>query len=90
MVTNVAHIQLITEMNAQAVTNQVNPEVDMNEQVKKIVEQVGTDTSGRWISVSDAEKFARLVIEAYNEELRESRREVKSELGYSRIGLKNI
>ena len=62
----------------------------MNEQVKKIVEQVGTDTSGRWISVSDAEKFARLVIEAYNEELRESRREVKSELGYSRIGLKNI
>lgn len=90
MVTNVAHIQPITEMNVQAVTNQVNPEVDMNEQVKKIVEQVGTDTSGRWISVSDAEKFARLVIEAYNEELRESRREVKSELGYSRIGLKNI
>lgn len=69
---------------------QDNRAVDMNEQVKKIVEQVGTDTSGRWISVSDAEKFARLVIEAYNEELRESRREVKSELGYSRIGLKNI
>jgi hypothetical protein len=31
-----------------------------------------------------------LVIQAYNEELRQSQRDVKTELGYSRIGLKNI
>ena len=62
----------------------------MNKQIKDIVEQVGTDTSGRWISVNDAEKFAQLVIEAYNRELKESRKEIKSKLGYSRIGLRNI
>lgn len=62
----------------------------MNETVQKIIKQIGTDTSGKWISVDHAEKFAMLVIQAYNEELRESQREVKSDLGYSRIGLKNI
>ncbi len=62
----------------------------MNEQIKKLIEQVGTDTSGKWISVDNAEKFAKLIIEEYNKELRESRRETKHKLGYSRIGLKNI
>lgn len=62
----------------------------MNETVQKIIKQVGTDTSGKWISVDHAEKFAMLVIQAYNEELKQSRRKVKSDLGYSRIGLKNI
>ena len=52
--------------------------------------EAGTDVSGKWMSVDNAEKFAKLVIQAYNKELRESRREVRSELGYSRIGLKNI
>ena len=51
--------------------------------------QAGTDTSGKWMSVFNAEKFAMLVIQAYNQELRESRREVKQELGYSRVGLRN-
>jgi hypothetical protein len=62
----------------------------MNEQIKKLIEQVGTDTSGKWISVDNAEKFAKLIIEEYNKELQESRRETKHKLGYSRIGLKNI
>lgn len=62
----------------------------MNEQIKKLMQQAGTDTSGKWMSVDNAEKFARLVIQAYNEELRESRREVQSNLGYSRIGLRNV
>ena len=70
--------------------HQVNPVVDMNKAIQQIVEQVGTDTSGKWISVDRAEKFAKLVIEQYNKELRESRREVKSKLGYSRIGLRNV
>lgn len=62
----------------------------MNQQIQQIIQQVGTDTSGKWISVDRAEKFAQLVIEQYNKELHESRREVKSNLGYSRIGLNNV
>ena len=38
----------------------------------------------------DLEKFAMRVIESYEEELRESRREIKSTLGYSRVGLGNV
>lgn len=62
----------------------------MNEQIKQLMLKAGTDTSGKWMSIDNAEKFAMLVIEAYNKELKESRREVKSELGYSRIGLRNV
>ena len=62
----------------------------MNQQIQQIIQQVGTDTSGKWISVDRAEKFAQLIIEQYNKELRESGREVKSNLGYSRIGLNNV
>ena len=38
----------------------------------------------------DLEKFAMLVIQDYENDKRESRRGVKSELGYSRIGLGNV
>lgn len=62
----------------------------MNQKIQELMLKAGTDTSGKWMSVDNAEKFAMLVIEAYNQELRESRREVKQELGYSRIGLKNV
>ena len=62
----------------------------MIEKLKDIIERTGTDSSGKWISVDNAEKFAMLVIEEYNKELKESRREVKSKLGYSRIGLNNV
>jgi hypothetical protein len=62
----------------------------MNEQIKQLMKQAGTDTSGKWMSIDNAEKFAMLVIQAYNKELKESRREVMSELGYSRIGLRNV
>ena len=62
----------------------------MDDTIQKIIQQVGTDTSGKWISVDKAEKFAQLVIAQYNKELKESRREVKSSLGYSRIGLGNV
>lgn len=61
----------------------------MNQKIQELMRQAGTDTSGKWMSVDNAEKFAKLVIQAYNEELRENRREVKTELGYSRIGLNN-
>lgn len=62
----------------------------MNQKINELMIQAGTDSSGKWMSVDNAEKFARLVIEQYNKELKESRREVKSKLGYSRIGLKNV
>lgn len=88
--TNVAHIQQITIYNALDQMNLDNQAVDMNESIQKIIQQVGTDTSGKWISTDNAEKFAQLVIAQYNKELKESRREVKSNLGYSRIGLGNI
>jgi hypothetical protein len=62
----------------------------MNKVIQDLMKQAGTDISGKWMSVDNAEKFAMLVIQAYNEELKESRREVKRELGYSRIGLRNV
>ena len=62
----------------------------MKEQIKDLMQRAGTDSSGKWMSVDHAEKFAMLVIEAYNKELKESRRETKSKLGYSRIGLNNV
>jgi len=62
----------------------------MNKQIKELMRQAGTDISGKWMSVDNAEKFAMLVIEQYNKELRESQREVKSKLGYSRIGSNNV
>jgi hypothetical protein len=88
--TNVVQSQQITHWPAQAATNQDNREVDMNKQIRELMQQAGTDTSGKWMSVDNAEKFAMLVIQAYNKELKESRREVKSDLGYSRIGLRNV
>ncbi len=54
------------------------------------MKQAGTDVSGKWMSIDNAEKFAKLVIAAYNKELDESQREIKSKLGYSRIGLENV
>lgn len=62
----------------------------MNQTIQELMKQAGTDTSGKWMSVDNAEKFAMLVIQAYNKELKESQREVKSNLGYSRIGLRNV
>lgn len=62
----------------------------MNKQIQELMRQAGTDSSGKWMSVDNAEKFAMLVIQAYNKELKESRREVKRKLGYSRVGLGNV
>jgi len=62
----------------------------MNQTIQELMKQAGTDTSGKWMSVDNAEKFALLVIQAYNKELKQSQRAVKSNLGYSRIGLRNV
>jgi hypothetical protein len=34
----------------------------MNEQIKQLFEQAGTDVSGKWMSVDNAEKFAELIV----------------------------
>lgn len=71
----------------------------MNEKIKLLAEAAGitfTDYgSGEFLDKDDIdtdrlEKFAKLVIEEYKREVKEDRRETKSKLGYSRIGLKNI
>jgi hypothetical protein len=35
----------------------------MNERVQALIEQVGTDVSGKWISVDDAEKLTELIVQ---------------------------
>jgi len=56
----------------------------MNKQVQELAKQAGVPYQ------IELEEFARLVIQEYNKEVKESRRAVKSQLGYSRVGLKNI
>jgi hypothetical protein len=67
----------------------------MNERIRELAEQAGFKTSWQHadvqaIKMTRFEKFAMLVIQDYENDLRESRREVKTELGYSRIGLGNV
>lgn len=40
--------------------------------VRQLMHEAGTDSSGKWMGVNHAEKFAELVIEAYNKHCRES------------------
>jgi hypothetical protein len=35
----------------------------MNERINELMRQAGTDSSGKWMGVDNAEKFAELIIE---------------------------
>jgi hypothetical protein len=35
----------------------------MNERIKDLINQAGTDVSGKWLNVNNSEKFAKLIIE---------------------------
>jgi hypothetical protein len=35
----------------------------MNERIQELMKQVGTDTSGKWMGVEHAEKFAELIVQ---------------------------
>ena len=35
----------------------------MNDRIKELMAQAGTDTSGKWMSVDNAEKLAELILE---------------------------
>jgi hypothetical protein len=34
----------------------------MSERIKELMQQAGTDTSGKWMGVDHAEKFAELIV----------------------------
>ena len=34
----------------------------MKQQIQKLMTQAGTDTSGKWMSVDNAERFAELIV----------------------------
>ena len=34
----------------------------MNENIQRLINQVGTDISGKWMGVSDAAEFAELIV----------------------------
>jgi hypothetical protein len=34
----------------------------MNERIKELMKQAGTDTSGKWMGAEHAEKFAELIV----------------------------
>lgn len=34
----------------------------MNERIKHMIKQAGTDVSGKWMSTTNADKFARLIV----------------------------
>jgi hypothetical protein len=34
----------------------------MNERIKELMKQAGTDSSGKWMGVEHAEKFAELIV----------------------------
>ena len=38
----------------------------MNELIKEMIKQVGTDVSGKWMNVDNVEKFANLIIQECN------------------------
>jgi len=39
----------------------------MNERIQELMKQAGTDSSGKWLGVEHAEKFAELIVEECNQ-----------------------
>jgi hypothetical protein len=35
----------------------------MKERIKELMNQAGTDTSGKWMNIDNAEKFAELIVQ---------------------------
>ena len=69
----------------------------MNERIEQLARQSGaTDPFGEKVTTlfcftpEELHRFSMLVIQDYENDVRESRREVKSQLGYSRIGRNNV
>ena len=41
----------------------------MNERIKELMKQAGTDSSGKWMGVEHAEKFAELIVRECAEQI---------------------
>ena len=41
----------------------------MNKRIKEFMQQAGTDTSGKWMGIEHAEKFAELVVQECMEQV---------------------
>ncbi len=68
----------------------------MNERIKELAEQAGVEYTQNlgveqfYFEEEELEKFVMLIIQDYENDKRESRRDTMSELGYSRIGRGNV
>lgn len=68
----------------------------MNNRIKELAKQAGVEYTQNlgveqfYFEEEELEEFAMLVIQDYENDKRESRRDTMSELGYSRIGQGNI
>jgi hypothetical protein len=51
----------------------------MNDKIKELMYQAGTDSSGKWMGVSHAEKFAQLIVSECTQALEEMPRYFKTE-----------
>jgi len=47
----------------------------MNERIKELMQQAGTDISGKWMGVDHAEKFAELLVRECADVLLEQKKE---------------
>ena len=43
----------------------------MNERIKELIKQIGTDVSGKWMSIDNTEKFAELIVNEFCNRLSE-------------------
>jgi hypothetical protein len=41
----------------------------MNERIRELMQQAGTDTSGKWMGVDHAEKFAELIVKEFSKQV---------------------
>ena len=68
----------------------------MNNRIKELAKQAGVEYTQNlgveqfYFEEEELEEFAMLVIQDYENDKRESRRDTMSELGYSRIGHGNV
>jgi hypothetical protein len=54
----------------------------MNERIRELSKQAGTDLSGKWMSIDNATKFAELIVQDCYQKLIDMDQQVKSSHNY--------
>ena len=54
----------------------------MNEQIREIMKQAGTDTSGKWMGVDNAEKFAELIVKECVDNIKVWEKDSRNHISY--------